>query len=134
MTTRIWNRSLVPSRRSWSMVRGTVQGWRRGSVFLSTWKCFIIARGGIRPWGTGAQSSMKSSVLKFNHVSTFLGKGHPVINSGKGSIRGVDYKHNALWSCGVLYRKKGRYRLLWKNHINIVRLLSYAQPEVIKWK
>jgi len=26
--------------------------------------------------GTGAQSSMKSSLMKLNHVSTFSGEGH----------------------------------------------------------
>jgi transposase InsO family protein len=78
--------SLVRSRRSWSMVSVTVQGWRRGSVFLSTWKYFIIVKENIRHWVTGAQSSMKSSIMKLNHVSTFLGEGQPIIFIDKKAL------------------------------------------------
>jgi hypothetical protein len=40
---------------------------------------FIIVRGGIRSWGTGAQGSMKSSSVKLIFVSTLSGKGQCVI-------------------------------------------------------
>jgi len=39
--------------------------------------CILIDT--VRNWITGAQSSMKSSLMKLNHVSTFSGKGQVAI-------------------------------------------------------